>query len=310
MCFINDITSREIELKAENTREMTSNGILKQIDKIGRMCPAFVEVFSALVPETSIEVVLTPKQLKELANGTKEIAHRITGELLPQLRSTDSNRITDILNIKEIQKNPELFNALGSLAMQVQLAELAETVEEVKVIVDRIIRGQENDRLALAKSCELKLLQAFKIKDERTRRDALLKIAHDAEDSRNKLMRSHEDKIKFIQERPERGKFWDKNLKDVPDTMLKIREEINVINRVSFVEAYAYWELGEKEAAIQSLMVQKQFINQVYISDDDFLDRLDGLDCFPDNFWTMSIPKVLNDIKSLEENGKLWLIGD
>ena len=82
MCFINDNTSKEIELKAENTREMTSNGILKQMDKIGRICPAFVEVFSALVPETSIEVVLTSKQLKELANGTKEIAHRISGELL------------------------------------------------------------------------------------------------------------------------------------------------------------------------------------------------------------------------------------
>ena len=64
-------------------------------------------------------------------------------------------------------------------------------MEEVRV-------GLENDRLALAYSCQQKLIQAMEIKDEILKQQALLSVIHSAEDSRNLLMLSQSSNLKFI----------------------------------------------------------------------------------------------------------------
>ena len=75
-----------------------------------------------------------------------------------------------------------------------------------------------------------------------------MRIASDAEDSRNLLMQSQNANLTFIKEQPE--SFWGKlisgaNPEKISLRMNEIRESLSAVNMVSLAEAMAYQELGE-----------------------------------------------------------------
>ena len=53
---------------------------------------------------------------------------------------------------------------MTSYASQMQMAQIAEQIQVVQLAIEEVRQGQEYDRLAMAYSCQQKLLQAMKIK--------------------------------------------------------------------------------------------------------------------------------------------------
>ena len=141
---------------------------------------------------------------------------------------------------------------------------------------------------------------------------ALLRIASDAEDSRNLLMQSQKVNIEFIKAQPE--SFWGKlvsgaNPDKVNDRMEEIRGSLSALNMVSLVEAMAYQEMGETRSAQLSLQYYADYIQCTYLESPGLLNRLDMIDPSPENYWSKTLPDIKKRIQALPCNETPLLIG-
>ena len=81
--------------------------------------------------------------------------------------------------------------------------------------------------------------------------------------------------------------------------MTELRENLLAVNMVSLSEAIAYQELGESDAAQQSLQYYADFIESTYISTEGLLARLDSIDPSPQNYWSNNLPSIKEKIRAL-----------
>ncbi len=148
---------------------------------------------------------------------------------------------------------------MTSYASQMQMAQIAEQIQVVQLAIEEVRQGQEYDRLAMAYSCQQKLLQAMEIKNPNLKAMALLQIASDAEDSRNKLMLSQNSNLTFIKEQPESffGKLLSGATPDkISQRMNEIRESLSVVNIVSLEKLLRIkrWEKMLLQYKVYSIM--------------------------------------------------------
>lgn len=185
---------------------------------------------------------------------------------------------------------------------QMQMAQIAEQIQAVQLAIEEVRQGQEYDRLAMAYSCQQKLLQAMEIRNPKLKEMALLQIVSDAEDSRNLLMQSQNANLAFIKDQPEshfRKFFSGAPPEKIAQRMNEIRESLNAVNMVSLAEAMAYQELGESSAARQSLQYYAGYIEKSYLSAKGLVNRLDVIDPSPENYWTKTLPDIRKKIQAL-----------
>ena len=108
--------------------------------------------------------------------------------------------------MEKVNTSPEIGTAMTNLASQMQMAQIARQIADLQKSIEEIQQGLEYDRLATAYSCEQKLLQAMSIRDPQLKASALMHIAADAEDSRNRLMLTQGHAVELLMNEPE--SFW------------------------------------------------------------------------------------------------------
>lgn len=273
------------------------------IENILRSVPQFLDMLKKTVPEGTFKAMLTNDQKQQLTEGALQLLHKKDGSLLAVLINPKTKEIVSQIPLKYIENPPKELNAeMANFAAQMQLAQLSEQISDLQTIVEDVLRGQELDRLATAYSCQQKFIQAQQIKNLSLKKQALLQIAFSAEDSRNLLMQSQAENIDFIRSQPE--DFWGRILKGakpekIDSIMAQIRESLAAINSVSITEALAYQEMGEYESARQSLLYYSEYLNDTYLSVDGLVEKLDLIDPNTDNYWSVALPKISTEIKSL-----------
>lgn len=141
---------------------------------------------------------------------------------------------------------------------------------------------------------------------------ALMRIASDAEDSRNLLMLSQKANVGFISEQPEG--FWRKifsgaDTDKINSRIYEIREGLCAVNIASLAEAMAYQELGETAAARKSLTYYARFVHDTYLSVPGLVERLDLIDPAPENYWSKTLPGIARKIEALPCVEEILLIG-
>lgn len=278
------------------------NTALKEAEKMLCSAPAFIMAVKAVVPEEIFAAVLTDEQKQKVASGALKLMQKSDGSFLATLVNPSTGKTVANVPLQNIKLSPTLNQAMTDLSTQMQMAQIVEQIESVQEAVADVRRGQENDRLATASSCRQKFLQAMSFQNPELRSSALLRLAMDAEDSRNLLMQSQKENVKFIQGQPKT--FWEKLLagsppKDIAQHMDEIRDSLYAINAVSLVEAMAYQEMGEPVAATRSLEYYGEHIQTVFLSEPDFVERLDQLDASPACYWSKDIPKIQKQIALL-----------
>lgn len=275
------------------------------LSKIGEMlcaAPSFIHMVKANVPKEMLTAVLTDGQKEKIANGALKLMTKKDGSILATLVDAGTNHAVAHIPMKSVKVAPEVGQAISNYSSQVQMAQIAEKIELVQKAVEDVRRGQEDDRLATAFSCRQKFLQVMKFQNPGLRSAALLRIAMDAEDSRNLLMQSQKGKVDFIKEQPE--SFWKKffsgaNPKEISLRMSEIRDSLYAVNVVSLVEAMAYQEIGETEAAQQSLKYYGEHLHATFLNKDGFVERLDQIDDSPENYWSKTLPDIERKIMAL-----------
>lgn len=263
--------------------------------------PSFVKAIKSAVPEQSLQAVLTGKQRDQLAKGALKLMTKKDGSLLASLVDPKTNKIVANVPLKSVQMAPDLLQSLTDYSMQMQMAQIVKGIQEVQRTIEEVRQGQEYDRLAMAYSCQQKLLQAMEIKNPNLKCQALLQIASDAEDSRNLLMLSQKTNLCFIEKQPRtmiqkmlKGSSQDK----IEQRMKEIRTNLNAVNMVSVTEAMAYHEMGEIAAARQSLLYYADYIEREYLAKKGFVERLDLIDEAPD-YWSKKLPEICKQIQAL-----------
>lgn len=274
--------------------------------------PAFINTIKASIPEETFQVILTDEQKSKIAKGALKLMTKKDGSLMANLVNPKTKKIVSTVSLKSVRVTPEISQAMTSYATQMQMAQIAEQIQLVQVAVEEVRQGQEYDRLATAYSCQQKLLQSMAIKNPELKAMALLRIASDAEDSRNLLMQSQNANLTFIKNQPE--SFWGKLVSSatpekVNSRMNEIRESLCAVNMVSLTEAMAYQEMGESEAARQSLQYYAGYIQKTYLETEGLVERLDLIDPSAENYWTKTLPDIESKIQSLPCNEEQILLG-
>lgn len=283
-----------------------------KIEQLLYLASAFIDVIRASVPDEIIRAVLTDEQKVRLRDGTLKLMTKKDGTLMANLVNPETNKIVQTISLEKVKFSPEMAEAMTNYATQMQMAQIAEQIRTVQVAIEEVRQGQEFDRLATAYSCQQKLLQAMAIKNPQLKATALLCIAADAEDSRNLLMQSQKVNVAFILEQPE--SFWGKIVSGAsPDKidarMTEIRDSLCAVNMASLVEAMAYREMGEPEAALLSLQYYAGYIKQTYLEAPGLVDRLDMIDPSPENYWSRILPDIEHRIQALPCNAVKPMIG-
>ncbi len=279
-----------------------SKTVLSRIEQMLYSAPSFINVVKASVPDISLQAILTDEQKSKLASGALKLMTKKDGSLMANLVNPETKKIISTVSLESVKLTPEITQAMTSYATQMQMAQIAEQIQLVQMAVEEVRQGQEYNRLATAYSCQQKFLQAMQIQNPALRSQALLMLSFDAEDSRNLLMQSQKANVAFIREQPE--SFWGKLVsgakpEKISARMKEIRESLFTVNMVSLAAAMAYQELGEANAARQSLQYYAGYIHSAYLDKPGFVERLDLLDDSPDNYWSKYIPSIEEKIKAL-----------
>lgn len=280
-------------------------GAKEAFSKIEQMlysAPAFINLVKASIPEQAFQAILTDDQKQKIASGALKLMTKKDGSLMANLVNPETNKIVSTISLQSVNLSPAISQAMTSYASQMQMAQIAEQIQVVQLAIEEVRQGQEYDRLAMAYSCQQKLLQAMEMKNPELKAMALLQIASDAEDSRNLLMQSQNVNLTFIKEQPEPflGKLLSGATPDkISQRMNEIRESLSAVNMVSLAEAMAYQEMGENAAARQSLQYYASYIEKAYLSTKGLVERLDLIDPAPENYWTKTLPDIRKKIQAL-----------
>lgn len=278
---------------------------LSNIEKMLYSTPAFINLIKSSVPKETFQAVLTDEQNRKLAEGTLKLMTRKDGSLMANLVNPKTKKIVSTISLEKTNLTPEISQAMTNYITQMQLAQIAEQIQIIQISVEEVRKGQEYDRLASAYSCKQKLLQAMVMKNQKLKELALMRIASDSEDSRNLLMLSQSTALEFVKNQPESnlGKLLSKtNFDKTDDRINEIRENLYAVNMVSFVEAMAYFEMGEVEAAQESLQYYAEYIQKTYLDIEGLVQRLDMLDSSPENYWLKTLPNIKKKIMELPFN--------
>lgn len=272
--------------------------------------PGFIYYLKAHIPEKHLEAVLTKEQNRKLLDGSLELLRRKSGEILAEVRDPESKKIVGKVNLKEVDLTPELAQARALYAMQMQMAQISKDINAMAEAIEEVRQGQQDDRIAIANAYKQKLIQARYIKNPSLREKLYLQVISDAENSRNQLMLNQMTTIKFIENIPKSG--WQKlisnpDTKEVDEKLNYLMDGLNTINMVSLVAIMAYYELGEREAALASFGYFRDFIMEVYFKTPNLVERLDNLDKSTNNIWKDKIIKINSNILELSQSETLQI---
>ena len=273
-----------------------------KIEQMLYTAPALINLVKASIPEQTFQAILTDDQKQKIASGALKLMTKKDGSLMANLVNPETNKIVSTISLQSVNLSPTNSQAMTSYASQMQMAQIAEQIQVVQLAIEEVRQGQEYDRLAMAYSCQQKLLQDMEMKNPELKAMALLQIASDAEDSRNLLMQSQNVNLTFIKEQPESffGKLLSGATPDkISQRMNEIRESLSAVNMVSLAEAMAYQEMGENAAARQSLQYYASYIEKAYLSTKGLVKRLDLIDPAPENYWTKTLPDIRKKIQAL-----------
>ena len=306
------------EMLFENDPEMEKNYFVKNAGRVfdqihDTLCalPAFLEVVERLVPVEEWVLVFTDEQKKELAKGALKLMAKKDGDIIAKVVDPKTHQIVANVPVKQVERIKDINPAMNDFMVQMQLANLAQEMKEVHRVVSRIQQGLEFDRLASAYSNERKLKYARQIQNKELQTQALLMIAHSAEDSRSRLMLGMKENIDFIMHQPENEfvKLFATNPKEINDRMNEIRSRVVAINQDSMTEATAYWALGEKQAALNTIENYRMFLEDSELTKREVLNRFDVVDPNPENYWTKQFPTIQDTVHKITYEGAPLLLG-
>lgn len=229
-------------------------------------------VFSAITLADMVDKKID-KKIEYVAKIPKNIQEKIDkGELSILMKKNGAHTASVFDNkTKKIYAQLELESKsvsqdLGSLpqlyGMQDQLANLAEKIEDLTKMIERVEQGQYNDRYAGYFSARQQLIEAMTVKDETLKLNLMTSAIKTANDIIAKLMLTiHQDVNDFA------------NMKVKPKDAKRIevflKNSFGYLSSTVQLNLSAYTAIGEETPLLSTLTNYQSFIKQTLLSSVD-----------------------------------------
>ena len=207
----------------------------------------------------------------------------------------------------EIGKNTSgnnLGNSLSNLYLQQQMSEIIEQLENLNSTIQRVERGQLDDRIGLYLSAKQQFLEALNIENENLRQITLANAVKSANDARFQLMQSASSNVKLIVQPTK------KKTKTTDELLNNIRESMQYVNEATQLCISAYSVHNEVKAQIAVLQSYQNFIETTFLEKNGIRTNAEMLHTNwegNDSGW-LDFPKNLkSDIEKIVDERKLYL---
>jgi hypothetical protein len=235
-----------------------------------RSLPSVIDSLEQIKAGEMYRAVVPPEIIPKLKNQTVKLHKMKNGLFCPTI--VDSKTKKFICHVKLEEVNPQIFDFASQMAMQNAMAEIASQLEEINEKLDNILIGQQNDRLALADSCEQQLMEALNVDDPELKKYMLANVIKTGNDARFQLLRTFEYDVKYFEDLPDCQSSIQIILKNSKNRNLneEIKAKMNslyntykAINRISLVLSFTYQELHQYQNIELSLKPLQALLQKI-----------------------------------------------
>jgi len=240
----------------ESSQSMLINETKKLIEK----SPAFINFLKSLEKTEYFKANMSKKAEELYKSGELFLKYSKDKDgLLPTLYDK-SGKFKEQVVLNPKQVSPDLLDSMTSLSMQIQLAQLMEQIQSMNNSIDRIERGQRDDRIGLYYSARQQYIESISMKNDQLRTQGLLNSAKTANNARFQLMQTMKNDINEIIYRKKLSK------KDRDKLSRNVRDEIRFINESTGICIMCFSAIGEIKPMLSALKSYQCYIQQVLIS--------------------------------------------
>lgn len=249
-----------------------------------------------------LQAILTDDQIKKLAEGTIEfMPDSETGEIISTLRDSTSKHITNQLRLKKITDKKEIQNSLNNYAIQKKMTSIISELNSVKSLTEKLLEGQEDDRIALYNSGKEQYFTALTIEDNSLRIECLTNALKSINDGKNQLFLSMENNIKDIisLSSKRRNMIFEKiTPEEINSKVENIYHNLSLIIESTMLQSAVFYELKEFKTIHFILKEFSQTLGSVF-NEDVCYKLSSNSEKINSDYWIENIPETqmkLNDL--------------
>lgn len=273
------------------------------------------ELKNEIKPKVRYVVENSEELYNAVKNGVVDLDKNKAGtKIYAQIKN--GNLYGEKLGIKEELFSSEidtmqLANALQMKAIEYQLKDIMNVLEEINTDVERIIKGQQNDRVGLYYSGVNLYLEAKGIQDEFFKKCILSNALKSINDANSQMVQNIQNDVQYLLNK-EYKKNKGKNKVIIKEKMIDIHKSFLVIHRAFVLKAVIYNEQKEFQAMLTTFSEYGKFLEKVIVPNAQKLREFDENDILMQGgIWDMrakSIKKIEDMKKQLQLSEKMICI--
>ena len=303
--IVYDIDGNQIYPKQNEIGKFFKDISGKEIVKYLRQVPTYMQAIKDCVPTETVKLVFSEQTQKLLKSGAN-FGNSKYGGLAANLYDKAGNLIGQASFDKEMISGVStgLSNSINQLMLQQQFGEMVEALDSISANIERVLVGQQNDRIALCASAEQQLLEASKINDDSLRRQVLTNVLQTAHQARGALTQTFIDDIGYL--KGHTVSFLENYEKKVKPKTQAVKQSILANYQAAKICAVAYAGLEEYEAMTETLSAYERLLTSQLTG--DVLEKLNSIDSENIGFLLDEPSKMSNEIANfINSNNSLAL---
>lgn len=168
-----------------------------KFENIKHTMPEIANAIQQMAKKENILVAKLDPYIKTLIKtGQYKFCKDKAGNILPTLR--DNSGFVHNCRLENMQINTNVAQSLSNLSSQAMMVQIMNKIDMLENSIKVIDMDLQNDRIAKAEACWLKLLQARKIQDSFLRNIQVLNVINDSIEARAILMKNFETKLNSL----------------------------------------------------------------------------------------------------------------
>ena len=242
--------------------ENSQNILLSKVTNLIERSPAFMQFLDSLNPQEMFDVNMSNMARTMYEKGEWVLKYSKTKSgLLPTL-CDKAGKFTEQVTLNPKSISPNLSSSLMNLSMQQQLGQLMDQLESMNNTIQRIERGQRDDRIGLFYSARQQYIEAISMTNIELQEQGLLNAAKTANNARFMMMQTMRSDIDQI--------LYNKKLKKQERDSLSnnVRESMQYINESTGLCIVCFSALGVSKPLLASVKSYQCFIDQSLLCKD------------------------------------------
>jgi hypothetical protein len=233
--------------------------LMNKTTRLMMQSPALSSFIQSIKPTKILEANISETAQQMLDKGEWLLKYSKTKDGFLPVLVDKSNHFVHQVTLKSKEIAPQLSDSLTSLATQQQLAAVMQQLEMMNNSIQRIERGQRDDRIGLFYSARQQFIEASVMSDGLLQEQALLNAAKTANDARFLLMQTLKSDVQEIINNKKLSKKERDKLSD------GVRDSMRYINDSTGLCIAAFSALGEQRSVQSAMMSYKCFIENTLL---------------------------------------------